>query len=578
MDLNDKELRLKQILEKNIREGKVGTAIAITGSWGVGKTFFWNNFLEKGISNERINHLEKILNRKYAYISLFGIESLSDLKTQIYSNIENYHSSIEVPKWLKGLPSIFKDTRISGLGISAPAKLIDNLMFNQVRDAIICFDDFERMSNKLDIKDVMGLANQLKLERNCQIILILDESKTEDNNKEKYAEYKEKLIDETIKIISVEPLIRANTKDVDKKLVNLMVRFADELEIHNFRFFQKVINLYKQFRAQLPDEVAYSTKEIILIKVLQGYLIEDYGKDKGIKWDDLSLNSSLIRRQLKQNDKIDSIFEKLEKISYKLTLCEDNWSLEFKKWFEQRDQVDFEVLKKLAKSDLNSEKNNLLKDSLQDLMNKWRNLEVDENYCEELFTVVSKLVGIESLGLLEFSTILLKKFGKPELSRRLKKSIINFLKMDLEKNTLDVYEKYLRFSVERETIFHRYIKLWRFHNPLKGLPSLLDVIKAELIHGTQLRYAEEAIKNTEEKDWEKFIFEDALADSELRYLTRAGLVDQILRNSNLRVASSSLLKTKIINILQTKMNESDSFATKENYKYVIENFKKEGLL
>lgn len=38
-------------------------------------------------------------------------------------------------------------------------------MFNQVKDAIICFDDFERMSNKLDIKDVMGLANYLKLEK-----------------------------------------------------------------------------------------------------------------------------------------------------------------------------------------------------------------------------------------------------------------------------------------------------------------------------------------------------------------------------------------------------------------------------
>ncbi len=38
-------------------------------------------------------------------------------------------------------------------------------MFSQVKDAIICFDDFERMSNKLDIKDVMGLANYLKLEK-----------------------------------------------------------------------------------------------------------------------------------------------------------------------------------------------------------------------------------------------------------------------------------------------------------------------------------------------------------------------------------------------------------------------------
>src|SRR5690606_6044288 len=161
-------------------------------------------------------------------------------------------------------------------GISSSAKIFDSLMFNQVKDAIICFDDFERMTNKLDIKDVMGLANQLKLERNCQVVLILDESKTENENKKKYAEYKEKLVDAEIKITTVEPLIRANTQGIDAPLIDLMVEFAEKLEIHNFRFFQKVINLYKQFLEQLSEQVADTTKEIILIRVLQGYFIEDF--------------------------------------------------------------------------------------------------------------------------------------------------------------------------------------------------------------------------------------------------------------------------------------------------------------
>ncbi|EYR84726.1 hypothetical protein K030_4082, partial [Acinetobacter baumannii 45057_4] len=113
--------------------------------------------------------------------------------------------------------------------------------------AIICFDDFERMSNKLDIKDVMGLANYLKLEKNCQVILILDENKTASENKKNYAEYKEKLIDTTIPIDSVKSLIQENTEDFegDEILVELMFEFAETLEIHNFRFFQKVIKLYR---------------------------------------------------------------------------------------------------------------------------------------------------------------------------------------------------------------------------------------------------------------------------------------------------------------------------------------------
>lgn len=40
--MNDQEKinRLKNTLENNIREKELGTAIAITGSWGVGKTYF----------------------------------------------------------------------------------------------------------------------------------------------------------------------------------------------------------------------------------------------------------------------------------------------------------------------------------------------------------------------------------------------------------------------------------------------------------------------------------------------------------------------------------------------------------
>nr|WP_255342394.1 P-loop NTPase fold protein [Acinetobacter baumannii] len=40
MKVLDKEKRLKELLENNIRNEKIGTAIAITGHWGVGKTFF----------------------------------------------------------------------------------------------------------------------------------------------------------------------------------------------------------------------------------------------------------------------------------------------------------------------------------------------------------------------------------------------------------------------------------------------------------------------------------------------------------------------------------------------------------
>jgi hypothetical protein len=54
--------------------------ISITGSWGVGKTFAWNRYLQDA-------HAEhKIALKRYSYVSLFGINSLDELKYSIFEN------------------------------------------------------------------------------------------------------------------------------------------------------------------------------------------------------------------------------------------------------------------------------------------------------------------------------------------------------------------------------------------------------------------------------------------------------------------------------------------------------------
>lgn len=451
MNIQEKRKRLQELLENNIKNEDVGTAIAITGSWGVGKTYFWNKLLEDIRGNDSDNVLSK---RKYAYISLFGIESLSDLKTQIYSNIENHHLSIEVPKWLKSLPSIFKDTRITQLGINAPVKLIDNLLFNQVKDAIICFDDFERMSNKLDIKDVMGLANQLKLEKNCQVILILDESKAEGENKSKYAEYKEKLIDDTIMINSVEPLIREFSQDMDEPLIELMVKFADGLEIHNFRFFQKVIKLYKKFSAELPEVVAESTKEIILIRILQGYFVHDFGAAYEFQWDDVKLvleenKKDWTKRKVRT-------YEVLKNISYYFIKI-DTWGIEFKKWFDQIDNPDFVSLHKLANSELISEKNQNLKNKIWDIFDRRFNFKVTEKDFEFIAELGAECIKIETIYNVAAAYEFIKKYLKDERkAKKFKQDVCKVIELDID-NFISRRQKEVQLWGAESNIFYEYI-------------------------------------------------------------------------------------------------------------------------
>lgn len=546
MNLTKKEERLKYLIEHNVQNEKIGTAIAITGSWGVGKTFFWKSFLDKQLTEERIYKKDNVFNRKYAYVSLFGLESLSDVKTQIYSSIESYHSLVEIPKWIKSLPSIFKDTRITQLGINAPVKLIDSLMFAQVKDAIICFDDFERLSNKLDIKDVMGLANYLKLEKNCQIVLILNESKTEDENTNKYSEYKEKLVDDIIIINSVEPLILSHTQDIDQPLVKLMIQFAEELDIHNFRFFQKVIKLYREFRNKLPENVADSIKQIILTRILQGYFIEDYGLKRDFNWTDFRLIIDELKKDWSDTKRKNYLaFDRLSNVYFEL-LTQDEMSLLCKKWFEQTDDFSFdEFLESVNLMHHEAQKDEYRRE-FHNLANKYNNYLATDEFINDFFEVCKECVNYESVDNLEWAIQIFEKhqdFDKVYvIENMVKERIRNVIKSSTSKRTL----MHLNSGHHR---FKEFFDQALEENKFTTLPSLAESLNARFVEQAWSQEHELAISNASEGEWEAFLFDlDDDNKHQYPYLSIGSIDNQLSRD----------VREKIINILQ-KRGEQSSF-------------------
>ena len=364
------------------------------------------------------------------------------------SNYFNQESSknFEIPAFIKKGLTALREVKLtsSEYGVSSSARIFESMLYAQVKDAIICFDDFERMSKKLDIKDVMGLANQLKLEKNCQIILILDEDKAEGENKKKYAEYKEKLIDETIKITSVEPLIRENAKDIDEPLVGLMVKFADELDIHNFRFFQKVIKLYHQFLEELPNKVVTSTKEIILIRVLVGYFLELFGQSQKIDWVDIKNGEEKL-----DNEKLE-IYKKLRNISYS-TVRADPLFLEFEKIFQQVGSYDSEILIDIVKKEWLRKEN----------LNKIQKIEfLTEKYYEESFTKadLDNLIGLIKNDVNLFSGYQLKKIIE-FLCDENKEEIISLIKIYIKRLYLADVKTKAQLKEEYGKDFEIYIDL-----------------------------------------------------------------------------------------------------------------------
>ncbi len=145
----------------------------ISGEWGIGKTYFWKDFAEK----EKLDRV--------AYISLFGHNSLEDIKLAIMTEV----GMIQHDKF-KGFIERTKDLQVMGVGVGVGG-FFSMFTKEDLSKIVICFDDFERLSNKLDIKD----------EKECKVIMILNEDELdhdhENGNKrsEIFTRKKEKIVD-----------------------------------------------------------------------------------------------------------------------------------------------------------------------------------------------------------------------------------------------------------------------------------------------------------------------------------------------------------------------------------------------
>lgn len=174
--------------------------LCIRGKWGIGKTYNWTKQITESQQDG------KILLPRYSYVSLFGINSLEELKIAIFENVitlskgklqadlstlDEFVSS-NVVQWRK-LTRIAQSIPFINSFIGSDATAI--LSFITIRDQIICIDDIERRGQRLDIGDVLGLVSFLREQRNCKISMILNEEALIDESKAKFETYLEKVVD-----------------------------------------------------------------------------------------------------------------------------------------------------------------------------------------------------------------------------------------------------------------------------------------------------------------------------------------------------------------------------------------------
>jgi hypothetical protein len=120
--------------------------LCIRGKWGVGKTFTWEMYLREAYLATAVNA------QKYAYVSLFGLDSLDKFKSSIFENTIPI-SKVGTEPNLDTLDINLREASTNLLKAWKPnlAAAADQVSFLAVKDLIICIDDLERKGEKLRI-------------------------------------------------------------------------------------------------------------------------------------------------------------------------------------------------------------------------------------------------------------------------------------------------------------------------------------------------------------------------------------------------------------------------------------------
>lgn len=193
---------MKKIIDvvKDYLTRETNNALLITGQWGVGKTYFFNNILSKQIEK---THIKGNTDSNYmsVRISLFGVTNIDDIGRRMFTEIFPFvEKGIRIgeglAKLLLSIPmtkEFISSDKLSELisEIKVDNK-IKNSMINSVANRIvICFDDIERVSKDFYIQDLIGYINNLTENYDFKVLIIGNTNKIKPK---KFNKIKEKLI------------------------------------------------------------------------------------------------------------------------------------------------------------------------------------------------------------------------------------------------------------------------------------------------------------------------------------------------------------------------------------------------
>lgn len=186
-----------------------GTILMLSGVWGSGKTHFWKNIIETDLI-PKIKAKEK----SYIFISLYGKDSIKDIENEILQKAYSFLYE-EDNDLIKKASSVFTNhidfiPKISFFGFEIDpkniAKVKDELSrkeeleksYKALSNGLVCFDDFERKSSKIDLNDLFGFITNLTENFKTKTIIITNQEAFQNNDQQVFNTVKEKSVSKFI--------------------------------------------------------------------------------------------------------------------------------------------------------------------------------------------------------------------------------------------------------------------------------------------------------------------------------------------------------------------------------------------
>lgn len=258
---------------KRFLQSSAPEVLCISGKWGVGKTYSWQAFFKEAETTEQVSL------KRYAYVSLFGLTTLGELRNAIVENTVMAGSS-SVPN-ASSLKDIFRkgeefvrkgrpalEVAASLFRIKDAGDALYRAAFLTVQNQIICFDDLERAGKTLEMRDILGLASMLREQRQCKVVLLLNKERTDPKQSEELERQLEKVVDT---FLVFEPtsaeataIAIAGADPVAEKLRNRLIA----LEVTNMRVMKKIERwarlVEKELQEFAPEVVAQAVMTVVL--------------------------------------------------------------------------------------------------------------------------------------------------------------------------------------------------------------------------------------------------------------------------------------------------------------------------